>query len=335
MGSSLGLKLWLRSRGIGDVRVIVPNPFPEFLGWLPTADEILLYSASREACEEAVRQADLLFCVDFHEPKRIGDAAALFSLVTCPKVLIDHHLHPDEALFDLVISYPEAPAACYLVLELINGLNGESPSGVCAGGSPLEGKGSPSEGNHSTARGAVEGLSTDVATCLYCGLMTDTGNFAFNSNNPVLYEMIAELLRAGINKDVIFDKVFNQYSANRMELMGFCLFRKMQIYKKYHTALITLSAAELRRFGFQKGDTEGFVNLPLQISDVYYSVFMREDSDRIKISFRSQGDRPVNVFAHDYFNGGGHMNAAGGESFNTLETTVKTFEEHFHDYFFK
>jgi len=166
-------------------------------------------------------------------------------------------------------------------------------------------------------------------------LMTDTGNFAFNSNNPVLYEMIAELLRAGINKDVIFDKVFNQYSANRMELMGFCLFRKMQIYKKYHTALITLSAAELRRFGFQKGDTEGFVNLPLQISDVYYSVFMREDSDRIKISFRSQGDRPVNVFAHDYFNGGGHMNAAGGESFNTLETTVKTFEEHFHDYFFK
>ena len=319
MGSSLGLKLWLRSRGIGDVRVIVPNPFPEFLGWLPTADEILLYSASREACEEAVRQADLLFCVDFHEPKRIGDAAALFSLVTCPKVLIDHHLHPDEALFDVVISYPEAPAACYLVLELINGLNGESPSG----------------GTHSTARGAVEGLSTDVATCLYCGLMTDTGNFAFNSNNPVLYEMIAELLRAGINKDVIFDKVFNQYSANRMELMGFCLFRKMQIYKKYHTALITLSAAELRRFGFQKGDTEGFVNLPLQISDVYYSVFMREDSDRIKISFRSQGDRPVNVFAHDYFNGGGHMNAAGGESFNTLETTVKTFEEHFHDYFFK
>lgn len=312
MGSSLGLKLWLRSRGIGDVRVIVPNPFPEFLGWLPTADEILLYSASREACEEAVRQADLLFCVDFHEPKRIGDAAALFSLVTCPKVLIDHHLHPDEALFDLVISYPEAPAACYLVLELINGLMGASPQ-TCLGGQ----------------------LTTDTATCLYCGLMTDTGNFAFNSNNPVLYEMIAELLRAGINKDVIFDKVFNQYSANRMELMGFCLFRKMQIYKKYHTALITLSAAELRRFGFQKGDTEGFVNLPLQISDVYYSVFMREDSDRIKISFRSQGDRPVNVFAHDYFNGGGHMNAAGGESFNTLEATVKTFEEHFHDYFFK
>ena len=165
--------------------------------------------------------------------------------------------------------------------------------------------------------------------------MTDTGNFAFNSNNPVLYEMIAELLRAGINKDRIFDAVFNQYSSNRMELMGYCLFRKMKIYKKYHTALITLSTAELRRFGYQKGDTEGFVNLPLQISDVYYSVLMREDADRIKISFRSQGDRPVNTLAHDFFNGGGHMNAAGGESYCTLDTTVKTFEEHFRDYFNK
>ncbi len=165
--------------------------------------------------------------------------------------------------------------------------------------------------------------------------MTDTGNFAFNSNNPVLYEMIAELLRAGINKDCIFDNVFNQYTSNRMELMGYCLFRKMKIYKKYHTALITLSSSELRRFGYQKGDTEGFVNLPLQISDVYYSVFMREDSDRIKLSFRSQGDRPVNILAHDIFNGGGHMNAAGGESFGTLDNTVKTFEDHFRDYFNK
>ena len=313
MGSSLGLKLWLQSRGISDVRVIVPNPFPEFLGWLPTADEILIHNASREACQEAVRQANLLFCVDFNEPKRIGEAEELLDMAMCPKVLIDHHLNPAKEMVNLVISYPEAPAACYLVLELINGIN--------------EAEGQLSIVNYQ--------LSTDTATCLYCGLMTDTGNFAFNSNNPVLYEMIAELLRAGINKDVIFDKVFNQYSANRMELMGYCLFRKMKIYKKYHTALITLSSAELRRFSFQKGDTEGFVNLPLQISDVYYSVFMREDADRIKLSFRSQGERPVNVFARDYFGGGGHMNAAGGDSFHSLETTVKIFEDHFRDYFFK
>jgi len=250
-----------------------------------------------------VSEADLLFCLDFNEPNRIGEAAALFSLAKCHRVLIDHHLHPDEQMADTIISYPEAPATCYLVLELINKL--------------------------------FAPLSTNTATCLYCGLMTDTGNFAFNSNRPELYEMIAELLRAGINKDQIFDAVFNQYSANRMELMGYCLFRKMKIYKNYHTALITLTSSELRRFNFQKGDTEGFVNLPLQIADIRYSVFMREDSDRIKISFRSQGDRPVNVFAHEYFNGGGHLNAAGGESYNTMETTIKTFEDHFRDFFRK
>lgn len=309
MGSALGLKLWLRDCGCADVQVIVPNLYPDFLAWLPTAKETIIYSTQKDAAEQAVHNADLLFCVDFNEPKRIAEAAELFSRINCPKVLIDHHLHPDASMVDLVISYPEAPAACYLVLELINSLK-----------------------ELSIARSP---LSQDTATCLYCGLMTDTGNFAFNSNNPVLYEMIAELLRAGINKDRIFDNVFNQYTSNRMELMGYCLFRKMKIYKKYHTALITLSSADLRRFGYQKGDTEGFVNLPLQISDIYYSVFMREDSDRVKISFRSQGDRPVNIFSHDFFGGGGHMNAAGGESFCTLDTTIKIFEDHFRDYFNK
>ena len=302
MGSALGLKHWLAAF-LPSVTVIVPNRFPDFLAWLPGAKDVLIHSEQKEAAEQAAKEADLLFCLDFNEPKRIGDAAALLDMASCPKVLIDHHLNPDRKMVDVVISYPEAPAACYLVLELINGLDGQ--------------------------------LSTDGATCLYCGLMTDTGNFAFNSNNPVLYEMIAELLRAGINKDRIFDAVFNQYSSNRMELMGYCLLRKMRIYKNYHTALITLSSSELRRFNFQKGDAEGFVNLPLQIADIHYSVFMREDVDRIKISFRSQGERPVNVFAHEFFNGGGHMNAAGGESFNTLDTTIKTFEDHFRDFFLK
>ena len=339
MGSSLGLYNWLRDTAAEEstataesgttlvskdisVSVVVPNRFPDFLAWLPGANDIIVYAEQKEAAEKAVREADLLFCVDFNEPNRIGDAAALFPFAKCHKVLIDHHLHPDEQMVDTVISYPDAPAACYLVLELINCLStlSEEPS---------------SEGKNTRPSTLNSKLSTKTATCLYCGLMTDTGNFAFNSNRPELYEMIAELLRAGINKDRIFDAVFNQYSANRMELMGYCLFRKMKIYKNYHTALITLNASEMRRFNFQKGDTEGFVNLPLQIADIRYSVFMREDADRIKISFRSQGDRPVNVFAHEYFNGGGHMNAAGGESYNTMDTTVKIFEDHFREFFLK
>ena len=307
MGSSLGLKLWLQSNsalGCPEVKVIIPSIYPNFLKWLPTAEECIVFASHPDEAKQAVKQADLVFCLDFNEPKRIAEAAELLPMASCPKVLVDHHLGPDHSMVDVVISYPEAPAACYLVLELLNGL-------------------------------ASQNLSTDVATCLYCGLMTDTGNFAFNSNNPVLYEMIAELLRAGINKDQIFDAVFNQYSVDRMELMGYCLFRKMKIYKNFHTALITLTTPELKRFHFQKGDSEGLVNLPLQIADVHYSVFMREDTDRIKISFRSQGNRPVNIFAHEFFNGGGHMNAAGGESFSTMDSTVKLFEDHFRDFFSK
>jgi len=344
MGSSLGLKNWLQdcpALGGPDVRVIVPNCYPDFLAWLPAAQESIVYALDKEAAEQVAREADLLFCLDFNEPKRIGDAEALFPLFTCPKVLVDHHLNPDHAMVDVIISYPEAPAASYLVLELINALNTLSTFHAQQSSEPARKELSTFHAQRSSEPARKElstfnfQLSTRTATCLYCGLMTDTGNFAFNSNNPVLYEMIAELLRAGINKDRIFDAVFNQYSANRMELMGYCLFRKMKIYKNYHTALITLSASELRRFNYQKGDSEGFVNLPLQISDVYYSVFMREDADRIKISFRSQGERPVNIFAHEFFNGGGHMNAAGGESFNTLDTAVKTFEAHFRDFFKK
>jgi len=307
MGSSLGLKLWLQSNstlGCPEVKVIIPSIYPNFLKWLPTAEECIVFASHPDEAKQAVKQADLVFCLDFNEPKRIAEAAELLPMASCPKVLVDHHLGPDYSMVDVVISYPEAPAACYLVLELLNGL-------------------------------ASQNLSTDVATCLYCGLMTDTGNFAFNSNNPVLYEMIAELLRAGINKDQIFDAVFNQYSVDRMELMGYCLFRKMKIYKNFHTALITLTTPELKRFHFQKGDSEGLVNLPLQIADVHYSVFMREDTDRIKISFRSQGNRPVNIFAHEFFNGGGHMNAAGGESFSTMDSTIKLFEDHFRDFFSK
>ncbi len=306
LGSSHGLKLWLQTAGYENVKVIVPNAFPNFLSWIPSADEAIVYDANPQLAEQTVAAADLIFGVDFNEPKRIGDVASLLQSASCPKILVDHHLNPDTTMCDVIISYPEAPAACYLVLELINLLSG-----------------------------GLATLTTDTATAIYCGLMTDTGNFAVNSNNPVLYEMIAQLLRAGINKDVIYDKVFNQYSVDRMELMGYSLFRKMKVYPKYHTALITLTSAELRRFNFKKGDAEGLVNLPLQIGDVFYSVLMREDVDKIKMSFRSQGDRPVNEFAHLFFNGGGHKNAAGGESYNTMDATIKIFEDNFRNYFKK
>ena len=153
--------------------------------------------------------------------------------------------------------------------------------------------------------------------------MTDTGNFAYNSSDPELYIIISHLLTFGLDKDAIHSRVFDTFSADRMRFVGYCLYRKMRYLPQYKTAIIALSANELYQFNFQSGDAEGIVNMPLQIRDVVFSVFMREDKDKIKISLRSQGDFAVNVIASTLFNGGGHKNAAGGESYDSLETTVK------------
>ena len=182
-------------------------------------------------------------------------------------------------------------------------------------------------------------LTLDIATCIYTGLMTDTGNFSYNSTNPDLYDIIADLLRAGVQKDEIYNAVFNQYSSDRQRLMGYALYRKMRIYPEYHLALITFTADELDQFHYQNGDCEGIVNLPLQIADVYYSVCMREErakpgtpKSRIRISLRSQGDRPVNIWANEVFHGGGHMNASGGELLGSIPYAVKIFEQSYSKY---
>ena len=306
MGSSLGLQHWLNRnvQGIEEVQVVVPTPFPPFLAWMPGADKVLVGTMQEAEIQAVASRADLVFCLDFGEPKRVEALADTLSSLTCPKIMIDHHTSPDEQMADLVISYPAAPATCFLVLEMLNKM-------------PISGAQLPYE----------------TAVAIYTGLMTDTGNFAYNSNNPELYEMIAQLLRAGINKDEIFDNVFNQYSVDRLRFTGYCLYHKMRIFPKYHTALIALSSDELRRFNFQSGDAEGIVNMPLQIGAIKYSVFIREDVDKIKMSFRSQGDRPVNDFAREVFNGGGHVNAAGGESHLSLAATVKLFEDNYQHFF--
>ncbi len=169
--------------------------------------------------------------------------------------------------------------------------------------------------------------------------MTDTGNFSFNSTNAELYDIIANLIRAGIKKDAIYDAVFNQYTTDRLRLIGYALYRKMRIFPDAHLALITLSADELDQYHYQPGDTEGLVNMPLQIADVYYSVYMREErpkpgtpKPRIRVSFRSQGDRPVNVWASEVFHGGGHANASGGELFGSLNQAVQLFEKSYKQY---
>ncbi len=312
MGSSLGIYHYLKSLG-KQAQVIVPNAFPDFLAWMPGANNVLVYDAHAAQANTFLDGADLVICTDFNDPKRIGPLGDKMLLLACPKVLIDHHLHPAD-FADAMVSIPEASSTCELVYELLSTANSQ--------------------------------LSTDIATCLYTGLMTDTGNFSYNSNRPQIYGMIAQLIAAGADKDAIYNAVFNQYSVDRVKLVGYCLYQKMRVFPEHHTALIYLSRKELYRFNFQKGDAEGIVNMPLQSKDIHYSVFMREDKStpdemaknggiktKIKLSFRSQGNRPVNVFAQEIFAGGGHANAAGGEFYGPLPEAVQLFLDNYTKYF--
>lgn len=314
MGSALGMYHFCKGipaagDGLREAHVIVPNEFPSFYNWMPGAQEILVYEKNREACDALITAADLIVCTDFNDPKRIGPAGEKLVAQTCPKILMDHHPFPVD-FADLAFSNPEASSASEIVYQLI------------AHAGPLADK-----------------PNADLATCLYTGIMTDTGNFSFNSTRAELYEIVADLVRAGAQKDAIYNAIYNQHTENRMRLWGYALYRKMRVFPEFHAALITLDADELDRYHHQVGDTEGLVNMPLQIADVYYSVFIREERakpgtphSRIRLSFRSQGDRPVNIFANEIFHGGGHANAAGGELFGTVGQAVRLFERNMAKY---
>lgn len=347
MGSSLALWHWCKQAPLCPpmeggspmegraVTVIVPNAFPDFLGWLPGADQVKIYEKEAEACNRLIAEADLFLCTDFNDPKRIGPMGEKMLANSAPKVLIDHHLlvesqkskDRDEVAQSPKEWYTEkyvdsgASSACEIVYKLLfkeEHINAAKPQCTCAEGTSL---------------------TEAVATCIYTGLMTDTGNFSYNSTNAELYDIVASLLRAGVQKDEIYNAVFNQFSSDRMRLTGYALYRKMRIYPEYHLALITLTADELDQFHYRNGDCEGIVNMPLQIADVHYSVMMREErakpgtpKSRIRISLRSQGDRPVNIWAQEVFHGGGHMNASGGELLGSIPFAVKIFEQSYSKY---
>jgi len=300
VGSTLALWHYLMTIGKEPV-VIVPTMFPNFLKWLPGADCVLDYENNKAKADELFVSAELIFALDFNTPKRMANMADAVINATAPKILVDHHLHPAD-FAKIVISYPEISSTSELIFRLICRL------------------------------GDFSQINLACAECIYTGMMTDTGGFTYNSNGQEIYIIIAELIKIGIDKDEIYRKVFNTYSADRLRLMGFCLFQKMKIFPEYKTALISLTSKELYQFNFQNGDAEGFVNIPLSIAGVDFSVFMREDTDKIKISLRSQGQFPANKVAAELFNGGGHLNAAGGESYSTLAETIKKFEDALPDY---
>ena len=297
IGSSLALCHYLKDKGKEAV-VLVPDTPPAFLSWMPGFKDIKVFSHNPELYEELVYKADVLCCLDFNVVGRIGKIATSFLYSKAKKFLLDHHPYPG-ANYDVTLSHPEASSTSELVFHL------------------------------SCALGDYKDMSLDMARCIYTGIMTDTGALSYNSNSRNLFDVIGLLLDKGVDKDDIYRRVYYNYSEARLRLQGYVLYEKMEVMPDKSTALITLDDEELRRFDSKKGDTEGFVNMPLQISGILMSAFFRKDAEAgiIKLSFRSTGSVPCNRFASDFYNGGGHLNAAGGEFKGTLEEAVEIFRK--------
>ena len=296
IGSSLGLAQFLDSQD-KTVNVIVPNAFPDFLKWMPGSKDIMLYDRYKEFADKLINEADIICCLDFNSLKRIEEMADSVATSPARKILIDHHLYPED-FCRIVISHPEISSTSELVFRLI------------------------------CRMGYFSDISREGAECIYTGMMTDTGGFTYNSNNREIYFIISELLSKGIDKDDIYRKVYNTYSESRLRLMGYVL-SNMKVYREYNSALISLTKEEQGKFDYIKGDSEGFVNIPLSIKNVRFSCFLREDTERriIKISLRSVGTFPCNKLAAEFFNGGGHLNASGGEFTGTMAEAKQVFEE--------
>ncbi|MBR6760398.1 MAG: DHH family phosphoesterase [Alistipes sp.] len=297
IGSSLAWGEALRKKG-HKVTCIVPNKYPYYLDWMTGISELVIFKNDSEGrAIKAVAEADMLFCLDFHTLSRLDEplSRVIAQNSSAKRVLIDHHLNPSES-FDVMFSHPEASSTSYLVCNIITALWG------------------------------AESISAAQAEVLYVGMMTDTGNFSFSNLTPALYRTIATLAETGINIPQIYNNVYNSFTEGRARLFGYTINRKMRFMRKGTVAYMSLTEEEMRRFWFQQGDSEGFVNYPLTVKKMRMSAIFIEHKDFIRVSLRSRGAVDVNLFAGRYFEGGGHHNAAGGKSFVSMEETIARFE---------
>ena len=294
IGSILGLYWFLINKGC-NVSMATPNHFPHFLKWMDGTQKILDFKRKPDRVIAELMKADLIFLLDLNEPDRLGGIQDHLKDLDAWTIMVDHH--PDPAGFtDYTISETQASSTAELVYQLICDIDGQDL------------------------------VDRRIAECLFTGIITDTGCFSYNSSNPQTFGMVAELLKKGIDKDRIYSLVYNNYSVERMHLLGYSLKDKMVVLPELRTAYISLTAEELRRYSHKTGDTEGFVNYPFTIGNIRVTALFLEKEDHIKISFRSKGDFKINKFAQKYFNGGGHENAAGGEYPESLEITLARFE---------
>ncbi|MFV8838209.1 DHH family phosphoesterase [Salinimicrobium soli] len=294
MGSTLALKILLETLD-HDVELIAPNDYPDFLKWMPYQEEVLIYEQEKSRCDELISQAEIIFTLDFNHLSRAGEMTDSLEAATADFIMIDHHQQPDDYA---VVTYSDVTmcSTCQMVYHFFENI------------------------------GLTDHITPQVATCLYTGIMTDTGSFRYRSTTSRTHLVLADLIEKGADNTSIHENVYDTSSYNQLQLLGVAL-QNLQVVEELRTAYITLSQEELDRYNYRKGDTEGFVNYGLSLSGIIFAaIFIENKAENIvKISLRSKGTFSVNDFARKYFHGGGHINAAGGRSDLPLKETVEKF----------
>jgi phosphoesterase RecJ-like protein len=301
MGSTLGLYHFLHNRG-HQVTVISPTNWADFLEWLPGIESVINFEGYREKCLSILDKADILFCLDFNIFHRTKHLAPFLASAKAIKVLIDHHEQPDEPNFDYGISDTGKSSTCEMVYDFI----------IEAGGR--------------------EELTQEIATCLYTGTMTDTGSFRFPSTKASVHRMVAELKETGFDHSQVHNHIYDNFLESRLRFIGFALLNRMEVLYEYNTAIMYIHQSDLQKYHIKTGDTEGLVNYLLTIKGIRFGAIVIDRTEERKWSFRSKGGFDVNQFARNHFEGGGHANASGGRSSDSVEKTVEHFKQVIQEY---
>lgn len=296
MGSSLGLLHFLRQFG-HTVTAVSPTNWAKWLNWMPGAEDVIDFELNRKKGEEALDEADWLFCLDFNIFHRTKTMTEKLAEIKCTKILIDHHREPDEASFDYGVSNTAKSSTCEMVYDFIMG------------------------------SGRKDLINEDIAKCIYAGIVADTGSFRYPSTTADVHRAVAELKMHGLDHAKVHENLFDNFLENKLRFTGHVLLNRMKVYYEYNTALVAIPKSDLLKFYIKTGDTEGLVNLPQSIQGIKLVGLVIDRDEERKWSFRSKGDFDCNTFARKYFNGGGHYNAAGGRSTDSLDETVQKFME--------
>jgi len=296
IGSSMAMQRYLRKKG-HDVTAIVPNQFPGFLSWIPGAGEMLIYEDNAKACQKALKDADLVFSLDYNALNRVGVLTDTLKKVKASRILIDHHIDPEIESFDYCFSTTNTSSTAELVYDFMELMEDTNL------------------------------LDREIAECLYTGIITDTGSFSFSANNEKTYRITAELIHNGLDALKIHRLIYDTFSENRLRLLGHAISNRMEVWDELNTALIYFDKNDLKQFNYQVGDAEGVVNFPLSMEKINLSILITERDKKIRMSFRSKGDFSVNQLTRKYFKGGGHKNAAGGTYYKSIPDTIASIKQ--------